>query len=170
MDPIVWAVLLLVLSVALVGLEMFVPSQGVIGTLAVVAAIAAIVMAFYHRGATVGSLFILAALVLLPASFGLMVKVWPHTSMGRRVLLPIPGDDEVLPQADPRHSLSLLVGRLGRAKTLMVPGGTVELEGRTYEAVSEGQPIEAGEPVLVTQVRHNRLIVRKAETETPGVA
>jgi len=160
MDPILWAVLLLVLSMALVAVEMFVPSQGIIGALAVVAAIAAIVVAFYYRGATIGALFIMAALVLLPTSFGLMIKLWPYTSMGRRVLLPIPDEDEVLPQADPRHFLPQLVGRTGRAKTLMLPGGTVEVDGQTYEAVSEGQPIEAGDPIRVTQVRHSRLIVR----------
>lgn len=162
MDPIIWAVLLLVLSLLLVAVEMFVPSQGIIGVLAVVAAIAANVLAFYTKGMTVGSLFILATLVLLPSSFGLMIKLWPKTSMGRRVLLDIPSGDEVLPPADPRRQLAQLVGRSGRAKTMMLPGGTVEVEGHIYEAVSEGMPIEAGDPVLVTQIRHNRLIVRRA--------
>ena len=161
MDPIVWAVLLLVFSLVLIGLEMFIPSQGVIGGLAVASAIAAIGMAFYYRGLAVGSIFILAALALLPASFALMVKIWPRTSMGRRVLLDVHTGDEVLPDDDPRRHLPQLVGHVGRAKSAMLPGGAVEVDGHTYEAVSEGMSIEAGDAIRVTQVRHSRLIVRK---------
>jgi membrane-bound ClpP family serine protease len=163
LDPFILAIFLLVLSLVLVAVEMFVPSGGVIGTLAVLAAIGAIVLATYAKGLAVGGLFMLAALVLLSASFGLMIKLWPRTALGRRVLLDVHSGDEVLPDDDPRRRLPQLVGHVGRAKSAMLPGGAVEIDGHIYEAVSEGGSIDAGEEVRVTAVRHSRLVVRKAE-------
>ena len=99
----------------------------------------------------------------MPTAVALAIRHWPNTSMGRRVLLDAPTGDQVIPHDDPRHVLPQLVGRLGRAKTVMLPGGTVLIDGRTYEAVSEGMSIEADAPVRVVQVRHSRLVVRKIE-------
>jgi hypothetical protein len=79
------------------------------------------------------------------------------------VLLDEPTSDDVLPMEDPRHVLPQLIGRIGRAKTLMLPGGTVLIDGRIYEAISEGTSIDENTPVRVVQVRHNRLVVRQVE-------
>ena len=52
-----------------------------------------------------------------------------------------------------------LVGRVGRAKSKMLPSGIIVVEKQSYDAVSEGMPIEAGQRVRVIEVRGNRLIV-----------
>jgi membrane-bound ClpP family serine protease len=168
MDPLIWSVLLMLLAVVLVIAEIFTPPPyGIIGLLAVTAAGAAIWLAFQSHGPVAGFAFTAVAIVGLPATVGMAVKYWPHSSIGRRVMLDVPTGDDVLPDEDPRRHLQQLVGKIGQARTLMVPGGAIAIEGRTYEAVSEGMPIEAGEPVQVVQVRHNRLVVRKSDTPPP---
>jgi membrane-bound serine protease (ClpP class) len=160
---IVWAALLMLLAIGLIVAEILSPPPyGIIGFLAVVSAGASVFVAFKHDAAT-GWIFAAVGVVGLPAAVGLAIRHWPNTSMGRRVLLDAPSANEVLSDADPRYALQELIGRVGKAKTLMLPGGAVSIDGRTYEAVSEGMPIEIDCPVRVMQVRHNRLVVRKIE-------
>ena len=53
-----------------------------------------------------------------------------------------------------------MVGQIGRAQTRMLPSGAVEIDGRTIDAVSDGMPIEPGQPVRVTEVHGTRVTVR----------
>jgi hypothetical protein len=46
----------------------------------------------------------------------------------------------------------------------MLPSGLVVIDGKTYDAVSEGKPIEAHETVLVVAVSTQRLVVRADTT------
>ena len=169
-----WATLLMLLAIGLVVAEILSPPPyGIIGFLAVAAAGASVAVAF-NRDAASGWVFAAFAMVGMPAAVALAIRHWPNTSMGRRVLLNAPTEDQVIPSDDPRHVLPQLVGRLGRAKTVMLPGGTVVIDGRTYEAISEGMSIESDSPVRVVQVRNSRLVVRKvdgplspAETDDP---
>ena len=52
MDALLWSILLLLLGLALIALEVFVPSGGVLGVLAALALIASIVVAFSGGWAT----------------------------------------------------------------------------------------------------------------------
>jgi hypothetical protein len=72
--------------------------------------------------------------------------------------------DEVLPETIAYRGLKDLVGRRGKAKGLMVPSGSVLIDGKTYDAVSEGMPIEPNQPVIVVNISTQRLIVRADHT------
>ena len=74
----------------------------------------------------------------------------------------------MLPDDPALRNLKDLVGKEGRAKCKMLPGGVVVIDGHTVEAVSEGVPIEAGQPVRVIAVRANRAVVRPVEAEMPS--
>lgn len=164
MDPLAWAILLLVVAVALVILEVFVPSGGIIGVLAAMAVLGAIGMAFY-RSAGTGLAFLTIALVVLPATIVAALKVWPNTPLGRRILPPVPTPEEVLPDSEHRRGLYELVGKVGRAKSLMLPSGAADIGGRTVDALSDGVAIEAGQLVRVVEVRGNRVLVRPISEE-----
>ncbi len=164
MDPLIWASLLLLLAIALVMLEVFIPSGGVIGVMAALSVIGAVGMAFYRSPGT-GLSFLVLALLALPAALGLALKVWPNTPFGRRILPNIPTSQEVLPDSEHRRGLQELVGKFGHAKSLMLPSGAAEISGRTVDALSEGVAIEAGQLVRVIEVRGNRVLVRPATEE-----
>ena len=57
----------------------------------------------------------------------------------------------------------MLLCRTGRARSRMLPCGSAEIGGRTYDVVSEGMAIEPGTPVEVIAVRGNRVVVRPVE-------
>ena len=67
-DPLIWSALLTVLGCALIVLEVFIPSGGVLGFLAATAVFSAIMLAFYHHGPAVGFMFVAIGVVALPAA------------------------------------------------------------------------------------------------------
>lgn len=162
MTPLLWAILALVLGLALVGIEIFVPSGGILGFLSFSCLATAIVLAFMDSVLS-GTIFLLITIVALPTIFLVGINYLPRTPMGRRVLLAAPTSAEVLPTAESRGGLAELVGQVGRAKTKMLPSGAVEVKGRTVDAVSEGVPIDPGQMVRVIEVRANRVLVRPIE-------
>ncbi len=169
MDPLAWSVLLLLLGLTLVVLEVFVPSGGILGLLSIGALISSITLAFYHRGLEVGLIFLTVSAVLVPSALALAFRYWPNTPMGRRLLLDVPKEEEVLPDSPERRSLRQLVGKVGVAKTVMLPSGAIVVGGRTIDAISEGMPIEAGQRVQVIEVHGHRVVVRPtAEAEAPA--
>jgi len=161
-----WAILLLILGLGLAVMEVFFASAGILGFLATSAIIGAIVLGFQHSP-EFGIGLMAATLVGLPGVVVAAFRYWPRTRLGRRVLLTAPREQDVLPDEEERRWLRSLVGKRGRAKCKMLPGGLVTVEGRTIEAVSEGQPIEAGEPIVVVHVRGKRLIVRPDNEPNP---
>lgn len=165
MDALLWAILLLVGGLGLLILEVFVPSGGILGLLAALCVAAAIVVGFtigLRQGITVSA----TAAVLVPLVLALAVRVWPHTPIGRLMLLSRPEDpDAILPDSVAYRGLRQLIGKTGVSVSTMLPSGLVEIEGERYDAVGEGEAIEPGKPIRVVDVRTNRIVVRLAEGE-----
>jgi membrane-bound ClpP family serine protease len=159
-----WAFILLGLGLAVVVLELFLPSAGVLGILAAVLIISSIILGF-TEGLKSGALMLLLAVVALPVILVLMVKVWPHTPLGKRILLNDLKPEDVLPNSSHYTRRKDLVGRLGVAKTKMLPSGTVVIDGEKFDAISDGFAIEQGDPVKVVSVRENRIYVQPYDGE-----
>lgn len=166
MEPWIWAIVLLAIGLSLAIMEVFFPSAGMIGLLSACAIIAAVVMAF-RQGSTVGLAILSGTLLAVPIVVALALKFWPQTAMGRRMLLMSPKSDEILPDLPRQRQLKTLIGRVGQAKSMMLPSGAVLIDGRTIDAVTEGVPIEVGRRVRVIEVRGNRVVVRPVDDEVP---
>jgi membrane-bound ClpP family serine protease len=158
---IAWAILLLLLGCALVVLEVFIPSGGIISILAAVALISSIIIASRESpttGPTIGFIFAAITVFAVPTLIALAFKYWPKTPMGKAFLGELPTEEEVLPD-DPRRTLT---GRVGVARSKMLPSGAVEIDGQMIDAMTQGQAIEPGAYVVVVEVRANRVVVRPA--------
>lgn len=159
MDPLVWSIILLLAGLLLVVLEVFVPSGGVLGFLSVAAVLASIVTAFYSRGAQTGLVFVMITALAVPAVLVVAFRYWPHTPMGKRVLLEVHNERDLLPDTPQMQALRQLVGKVGVARSMMLPSGAIFIDGRTVDALSEGIAIEPGQFVRVIEVRGNRVVV-----------
>lgn len=160
MTPLVWILLLLGVGLGLIVLEVFVPSGGVLGLLAVLALGAGVVTAFIEQGVAAGLAVLAGVFVAVPAVLMLAFRWFPATPLGRRVLPPPPQPEDVLPDIGERRRLRGLVGRGGRAAGDLVPWGSVAVGGEPFEAVSEGELIAAGAEVDVVGVQGRALVVR----------
>jgi membrane-bound ClpP family serine protease len=168
MDPLVWAGILLALGLTLTVLELFVPSGGILGLISLVSLVVSVGLAFRH-GAWTGLGFLAAVVLGVPVGLSLGLRYWPETPMGRRLLLDIPKSEEVLPDRQARRALRDLVGKVGVAKSLMMPSGAVQVEGRTIDALSDGLTIEPGQRIRVVEVRGTRVVVRSTDDEPAPV-
>jgi membrane-bound ClpP family serine protease len=169
-DPLIWAGLLLLLGLALVLTEVFIPSGGILGVLAFVAIVASIAMAFLRGGPLPGFVFVLVSLIAVPTILMFAFQWLPDTAVGKRLLATVPTAEEVLPDDAERRALRELVGKVGRAKSRMLPSGAVQIEGRTIDAVSDGFPVEPGQPVRVTEVHGTSVTVRLVSEESATAA
>lgn len=163
MSPLlIGALLLLILGLGLVVLEVFVPSGGLIGCLAGLSLIVAVILAFSH-GPVAGLGVLGTVVVFLPIFLVVALHYWPRTPMGKRILLGVPTSADVLPDDPLRERMKGMVGQIGRAKCLMLPSGMIEVGGQTIDAMSEGMAIEVGQLVRVIEVRGHRVLVRPVD-------
>lgn len=169
LDPLAWAALLMLLGISLAVAEIFIPSGGVIGFLSITSVLSAIGLAFY-RGPWYGLSFLGAAVFAIPAVLVAALHYWPETPIGQRIMLGAPKSDDVLPQDDQRRHLKALVGRVGQAKSLMLPSGAIVIDGEHVDALSEGMAIEKGEWVQVVEVRGTRVVVRPTDAPADSSA
>lgn len=152
------ALLLLVAAIGVVLVEFFVPSAGVLGIVAALLWAAAIYFGFQDSLAS-GALIMALGVIAIPMLLYGWVKVWPYTPLGRRILLDDLTTEDVMPKGSHYEKTSGLKGQLGVARSKMLPSGQVVIDGLKYDAVSEGFAIEAGDPVIVSDVRGNRIYV-----------
>ncbi len=172
MDLWLVAVLLLVVAAALLLLELFVPSAGLLGFLSTSACIASIVVVFVAGGPVAGATYLAAVALVVPFLVMAGLRWWPHTPLGRRILNLDPNGASSDIGGGTLTAWQQLKGRTGTAKSKMLPSGAVLIDGVTYDAVSEGMPIELGEPIIVQFVEGNRIVVRPyraSETGAPSV-
>ncbi len=163
-----WAILLMVLGCALVVLEVFIPTGGLISILSGVAFIGSIVIASWESpttGPLTGLTFAGITVIVVPVLIATAFKYWPRTPMGR-AFLGEPLTDADVQLKDPRRAL---LGRVGIARSKMLPSGAVEIDGQVIDAITQGVPIEPGTYVVITEVRANRVVVRPAsKDQRPG--
>ena len=159
-DPLTLAVLCLLLGCALIVLEVFIPSGGILSFFSVVAIVASLAVAF-RRDSTTGLTFLVLTMIAVPAVVALAFKYWPLTPMGKAFLGELPSEADIQTD-DPRREL---VGRVGIAKSKMLPSGSVLIDDQLIDAMSQGAAIEIGEAVVVVEVKANRVVVRRADEQ-----
>jgi len=160
LDPLTWAILLMLIGCGIVVLEVFIPSGGILSFFSAIAIIASIVMAF-RRDVTAGLSFVVLTLVAVPSVLSLALKYWPYTPMGKAFLGELKSTEELKP-VDTRREL---VGKVGVAKSKMLPSGSVQIDGKYVDAISQGAAIDMGQAVVVVEVRANRVVVRPADDD-----
>jgi membrane-bound ClpP family serine protease len=162
MQTLLWVGSLLLVGLAVMVLEVFVPSGGVLGFLSLLAIGAAIVMAFMEQGAAFGMGVLGLAFAAVPAVLAVAFRWFPETPLGRRVLPPPPTPEDVIPAADRRRRLRDLVGRGGRVVSELVPWGVVAVGDEQFEALAETGPVGVAAAIEVVGVQGGALVVRAA--------
>lgn len=156
-----WGFGLMVGALFVLFLELFVPSGGLLGIVSATLAVASVV-SFWRHSTTWGLTSLLGVVVLGPVVLAYMVKIYPDTFIGRRMILggtePADEDGSARPAAE--EAPSALVGVEGTALTDLRPVGMVELDGARHEAMSEFGVIDSGQRVRVTKVEGDRIRVR----------
>ena len=157
------AILLLVIGLAILVLELFLPSAGLLFVVALICVVGSVVVAFM-TSATSGGAMIVVVVILAMILPGIGLKLWKMTPIGRRMFLDEPPSDEDAGATPSGFSdYHGLMGEIGRTLTPLRPSGTTDFSGRRVDTVSEGVMIERGELVRVVAVEGRRIVVRRYE-------
>jgi membrane-bound serine protease (ClpP class) len=158
MSTLAWPLVLLALGLVLLAAEVFLPTWGVLGALALGCLSLSLWESFRHSYRA-GLLVLLSDLVLTPLTCGLAIYFLPRTRLFGLVRLEPPRPDEITVSHSARR-LDQLVGRLGRAVTPLRPSGVVVFESGRLDGLSEHGLIPAGAVVVAVRVRSGQVVVR----------
>jgi membrane-bound ClpP family serine protease len=162
--------LLLGIALVLLFLELFIPSGGLIGLVAGVAAIGSIIC-FFKYETVAGAVATGAYLVLGPIVGFFAFKYWLNSPLAKNMILGADEHDSEGWEQDSAMStehvrlerlaqLRQLIGAQGVALTSLRPVGTVKISGQRIDAMAESGVIDAGTPIIVTDVYDNQIKVR----------
>lgn len=157
-----FAILLVIAFYALVGLEFFLPTGGTAGIAAVIAIVAAIVISLEYGIYWAVGILLVTTLTTPPLIIAL-IRVWPRTIIGRRILNKRDDDPPVQTSvATTRRGTPLdsLIGRRGVAVSHLLPAGMVKIDGERINAVSVGLPINQDDRIIVVGLENRHLQVR----------
>ncbi len=161
----IYAAICLVVFLVLLGLELFIPSGGLLGVASVAALVAAVILGFMHS-LQAGAAILVAVTFGVPVLISFGLRLWPRTAIGKRMLTI---DPDGVPSVDlQKAEHDALVGKLGVAKTNLLPSGLIEIEGRRFDALSIGVAINAGQSVEVVSVISGKIQVQPcSDKRTP---
>jgi membrane-bound serine protease (ClpP class) len=158
-----WEELLLAAAgVILLLIEVLViPGFGVAGILGIAAILASLILSVTGPGDTPAFL-LEAAFSLLFALLGslILLRFLPRLPFGRQLILER-GLTAVQGYTAPPEKDRQWLGKKGRTSSPLRPAGIAEIDGERVDVVSDGDMIDAGEPVEVTRVDGNRIVVRR---------
>jgi membrane-bound serine protease (ClpP class) len=100
----------------------------------------------------------IAVIALMGPKIRIFDRLTLHSSITGTAGGPDP-DAALAKPVDTGDDYTNLVGRTGRAVSILRPSGKAEIEGRTYVVETEGVFIESGAPVAVIRVQGNRVVV-----------
>lgn len=158
-----WGFGLLAVAVLLMVLEVFVPSGGLIGTVAAVVSLASVIT-FWRVSWQWGATSLAVVMILAPLAVSFALRVMPHTPVGKRLILSSEPEDamEEARKAQERHAAErALIGATGLALTDLHPVGSVEIDGTRLEVLAEGGMVGKGRRVRVTSVDGVQIKVRE---------
>jgi membrane-bound serine protease (ClpP class) len=147
--------------------ELFLPTGGVLSVLALVALVMGVALTFMHDPST-GIITLIVVFVLLPVVGGVLLRLWPKTSLGRRLILHSPEAATTAASLPIHAELEQLVGRFGRTVSTLRPSGVTDFDGRRVDTISEGMMIEPGQWVRCISVQGARVIVRPVDKPDLG--
>ncbi|MGC6444868.1 MAG: hypothetical protein ACON5D_19210 [Rubripirellula sp.] len=141
-------------------LECFLPTSGILAILSFAFLIAAVTLGF-SVGVTAGIFVILIILVLTPLLIRLLIKLWPSTSIGQKILnIPQSGRDRKKNPPEFRDCpTSPDIDQQGISITHLQPHGIADFGDGGIEVVTQGEFIESGRTIRVLENRMGRIYV-----------
>jgi membrane-bound ClpP family serine protease len=74
---------------------------------------------------------------------------------------PTPEEASLINQREALASLGHLLGRQGVATTPLLPSGKARFDEELVDVIADGEVVDRNQPVVVVEVRGNRVLVRQ---------
>lgn len=153
------AVILIIIGFSLLFAEVFLPG-GILGIIGGIAILIGVGGAF-SVDVVFGLWTLIGSLIAGGATFMLLIHCVQHTRFGKHIVLQETAKD----WHGYEDSFAQLVGKTGTAHGPLRPAGTVIIDGRRFDVVTQGEMIENGGSVRVIKVAGNRIVVAEEQTD-----
>jgi len=153
--------LLFLAGLVLLFCELFVPG-GILGTIGAVCVGASIYFVFKNYPNDIAMLVLAGELVALGVGIVIGLRIFPRTPIARRLTLTRKFDVEDGFTSASSESDSY-IGKEGVAITTLRPAGIALIEGKRINVVTDGEFIEKGSPVKVSEVEGSRIVVAQVK-------
>jgi membrane-bound serine protease (ClpP class) len=155
-----WPVIFLfAFGIIFILVEAFMPGFGIFGIVGLVAVIVSIVLA--AASTTLGIYMLLISFAIAGIAGYAAFKYFQRKGTLKSFILSQSATKEAGYSSSDDYSH--LLDKTGKAVTPMRPSGAIEIEGKRYDAVSEGSFINTGETIKVTKIEGYRIVVRKQD-------
>lgn len=171
-----WEILLFIIGIALIAVEIFaIPGFGIAGISGILLALTGLTLsllentAFDFSPVDTTAFFTALLTVFLGIFGGFILSIW----LSQKILTTTSGPFSklALQTTQPLEqgyvsidsTMKTLVGKTGKASTVLRPSGRVEVEGKIYDARASEGFIEKGEMVEITAFWSGQLVVRQVE-------
>jgi len=157
----VLAVFLYFICAVLLIAEVFIPSGGLIGIMALACLIGGVTI-FFNHSIVAGWIGIITAVVMIPSILISAYKTLPKTKFGKSVILAPPQrqQGDAIPDTP---QLKNLIGTVGVVTTPLRPVGMCDFSGQRVECVAESGYVDKGQTVKVIGVEGTQVMVRMVE-------
>ena len=156
MTPLTIAFSFLSLAIALLLIDLILPTAGILLALSILCGIAADIFAF-RAGRQIGIWMLIGELALVPIGAYLFVKWWPLTVFGRRMIIQRPVSQPFTWESQK------LVGKEGVAIEDFLPTGRIQIDGKLFDAMSTKVTIVKDQRVVVVDEEMGQLFVAPKE-------
>ncbi len=157
MTPTNAIVVLSLVGFLLLAAEVFVPGM-ILGILGLLCLGGAIAFSYVEFGAYIGTITLVCVMGAVFVGFIGWMMAFPHTSIGRRLMLKQNLTRGVGEKDRPSQPL---VGQSGRALTPLRPSGTALINGQKVDVVAESSFVPQDTPIVVILQEGMRIVVRK---------
>jgi membrane-bound serine protease (ClpP class) len=149
--------------------EMAFSTHGMLVVLALVLDVIGVIMVMSYSDRYTGFLTLAAVALSFPLLLAFILYLWPHTPIGRRLILKKTAQEDATIASMPvLQELEQYRGRIGKVVTPLRPSGVVEFDGRRIDATSEGMMIEPETWVRCLSVKSGKVLVRPIESKQLG--
>lgn len=150
-------IIIFLAGIILLGIEAFIPGFGVAGVGGMICIAISIFLASTSVTTALISLFV--SLILTIIVFVLILKFAPKNKHFSRIVLNTKLDKNK--GYTSAEDYTKYIGQIGKVTTPLRPAGTIILDGKLLDVVSEGQFIEKEELVKISRIEGRRIIVQK---------
>lgn len=151
-------IILIVLGLVFIVVDLLLLASGIVSLLGIVSIAAGLYMV-YHTSLLVFWILI-AAFLLLFIGGCLIVRYAPNSALGRRLTLHFSLNSKK-GFVSSSENYSRYLGKEGTALTILRPSGTIDIDGRRIDAVSEGGFITKGSRIRVVGIEGNHVTVKE---------
>jgi len=155
-----WPILLQLTGIGVIIFEFILPSAGILTVLSIGVFAFSLYLVFTTVSASTGMIFLVFDIMLIPVVLFFGMKFLAASPATLKTTLS--SKDGTVSQPP---EWAALLNKQGETITDLHPAGTIVIDGKRHDVISQGEYITKGSRIVVSHVDSNRIIVKKIQPD-----